>query len=160
MFPIYFPSLFLFDSQNFSFSKCQTALYQHTVQNHYTVVLQCQQTILHVFAHLPAEHICVSAEKIECCLTGLNRKPHAEHHRADASPAESELLASIVYTSTHTQMYDIQTYTVWMHTNLPSVLVSCSQLFQLFHFPFVRVLLFYSYSIWIFFSLFFNQCLF
>lgn len=37
---------------------------------------------------------------IECRLTGLTRKPHAEHHRGDASPAESEFLALIVYTYT------------------------------------------------------------
>lgn len=67
-------------------------------------VLQCQQVIPPLFVHVPDEHICVSVHMIECCLTGLTRKPHAEHHRGDASPAESEVLASEVYTSTHTQM--------------------------------------------------------
>lgn len=53
---------------------------------------------------LLAEHICASVYVIECCLTALTRKPHAKHHREDASPAESEFLA-------HTEIYGIQACT-------------------------------------------------
>ncbi len=53
----------------------------------------------------------MSVEMIEGCLTGLTRKPHAEHHRGAASPAESQFLASIMYTSTHTQIYNTQACT-------------------------------------------------
>lgn len=53
---------------------------------------------------LLAEHICASVYMIECCLTALTRKPHAKHHRGDASPAESEFLA-------HSEIYGIQACT-------------------------------------------------
>lgn len=53
---------------------------------------------------LLVEHICASVYMIECCLTALTRKPHAKHHRGDASPAESEFLA-------HTEIYGIQACT-------------------------------------------------
>lgn len=113
-----FPPLFVFNSENYSFLKHGVKLYnQQRVQYHYIVVLQCQGAILYSFVHLPAEHICASVEMIECCLTGLTRKPHAGHHRGDASPAESEVLASKVYTCTHTQMYDRQACTYIAHTH-------------------------------------------
>lgn len=47
------------------------------------------------------KHIWASVDVIEGCLTALTRKPHAEDHRGDASPAESEFLA-------RTEIYDIQ----------------------------------------------------
>ena len=96
----------------------------------------------------------MSVEMIECRLTGLTRKPHAEHHRGDASPAESEFLASAVYTSSlHTLMYDTGMHMYTKHTCklLLSVLPSCH---FLFHWGFFFLLGFHLICD---FSLFINQ---
>lgn len=88
-----------------------------------------------VCVSLLAEHICVSVYVIECCLTALTKKPHAKHHRGDASPAESEFLA-------HTKIYGIQACTC-----KPSTQAISSILFWKFCcFPFFAVISLYFLS--------------
>lgn len=49
---------------------------------------------VHVAVRLVVEHICVSVKLIGCRLTALTRKPSAERHKGEATPAESQFFGA------------------------------------------------------------------